>query len=248
MQTKTVLNNVDHHSLKVDTRAANSPELHVNRTIAYTPEIADLHKEFPLMFYREPVSGTLQLHAILGLDKDENLFVDENGWQSRFVPAQLACGPFSLVMSQATETPAQPYLCFDEHDARINETTGEPVFLPYGGESAYLTHVKKALQVAQAGATYDPTLLTLAEQMEVLEPVSIKINLSSEHQVSFNDYWCVSDKALAALDADKLQTLNQHGALGLLFFIASSMSNFQQLIDRKQSRSALIQPSMQTEP
>ena len=91
MSNAIVLNNVDHKDIKVDTQPAST--LDVNRTLAYATE---LHKEFPLVFHKNPETGLTQLHAILGLERDENLFVGENGWTTRFVPALLARGPFSL--------------------------------------------------------------------------------------------------------------------------------------------------------
>ena len=69
-----VLNNIDHQNLKIDTRHdANSSE-EVNRCVVYSTEIGELHKEFPLVFYKQPDTGQTQLHAILGLEKNENLF------------------------------------------------------------------------------------------------------------------------------------------------------------------------------
>lgn len=241
MKTTTVLNNVDHKDLKVNLQVNAMADCRVNRTLAYTPEIQDLHKEFPLLFYRHPDTQALQLHAILGLDKNENLFLDETGWRSRFVPAQLACGPFSIAYHQQSDAAQpQPFLCFNDQDERVNRSTGEPVFLPLGGESAYLQHVKKALQVIETGAQYDNTLFTLAEQMNLLEPVSVQIKLSAEHQVNFNDYLCINAQALSALSGEALSRLNQYGALSLLFFILSSMSNFQQLIDRKSAQTTML--------
>ncbi|AXR05554.1 SapC family protein [Salinimonas sediminis] len=241
MKTTTVLNNVDHKDLKINLHLTAMADCKVNRTLAYTPEIQDLHKEFPLLFYRDPATQTIQLHAILGLDKNENLFIDDTGWQSRFVPAQLACGPFSIAYHQQDDSAqAKPFLCFDEQDERVSNTTGESVFLPMGGESAYLQHVKKALQVIETGAQYDNTLFTLAQEMDLLEPVSVQIKLSDDHQVNFNDYLSINEQALANLSGDALARLNQYGTLSLLFFILSSMSNFQQLIDRKSAQAATL--------
>jgi hypothetical protein len=93
MSKAIVLNNVDHKNLKVDTQLEST--LNVNRSLVYATEIGDLHKEFPLIFHKNSETGQTQLHAILGLERDENLFVGEHGWTTRFVPALLARGPFS---------------------------------------------------------------------------------------------------------------------------------------------------------
>ena len=241
MSKPTVLNNVDHKDLKVDTRLSLHTTDQVNRTRIYASEISDLHKEFPLMFYKVPESGELQIHGILGLQKDENLFVNEQGWTTRFVPAVLGRGPFSIAYRESDNAPPEPFICVDMDDPRVGESTGEDVFLPMGGESGYLTYVKKALQTIETGSKFNQTLFTLVEEMDLLEPVTIEIKLSNVEQVSFSSYYSISQEKLSQLSGEQLQRLNQFGMLGSLFFMLSSLGNFQRLIDLKNAKSAMIQ-------
>ncbi len=242
MSKAIVLNNVDHKNLRVDIRPESSSVEHVNRCGVFTTEISDLHKEFPLVFHKHPDSGETQLHAILGLDKDENLFLDESGWTSRFVPALLARGPFSLGFKKPGSEGNQqsdPIICIDIDDPRVTSEKGEELFLQFGGEAPYLEYVKKALQTIEGGMTYDKTLYTLVESMELLEPVSIQLKLSNEEEVNFSHYHTVNQNKLAQLDSESLTKLNQFGVLSLLFFILSSMGNFQRLIELKNAKSAM---------
>jgi hypothetical protein len=242
MSKTTVLNNVDHKNLKVDTRPQSSKSQKVNRTLVHTTEISELHKEFPLVFYKHPDTGQTQLHAILGLEKDENLFIGSNGWTSRFVPALLARGPFSLgYKKSAVDDTAQsePLICIDLLDPRVNNEQGEDIFLQFGGEAPYLNYVKKALQTIEQGLQFDKTLYTLVDDMDLLEPVSIQIKLSNIDEVNFSHYYTINQQKLAQLDSENLSKLHQYGVLSLLFFVLSSMGNFQQLIALKNAKSAM---------
>lgn len=242
MSNITVLNNIDHSTLKVNVNPADNTSLNVNRTQVYASEIADLQKEFPVLIYREEATETLQLHAILGLEKDENLFLDDNGWMTRFVPSLLARGPFSIGYPQAKdegEKPA-PMICIDLDDARVNEDTGEDIFLPMGGESSYLQYVKKALQTVETGAQYNQTLFALVTEMDLLEPVSVEIKLSNVEQVKLNNYYTINQQKLASLSGEQLTRLNQFGMLGPLYLLMASMGNFQRLIALKNARNAMI--------
>lgn len=242
MKKTTVLNNVDHKSLKIDCRPQSSKTLAVNRTLVHTSEIGELHKEFPLVFYKHPDTGQTQLHAILGLEKDENLFVSANGWSTRFVPALLARGPFSLGYKKSEQTntqQAEPLICIDLDDPRVNTEQGEALFLPFGGEAPYLNYVKKALQTIEQGLVFDKTLYTLVDTMNLLEPVSIQIKLNNVDEVNFSDYYTINQDKLASLEAESLSQLHQYGVLSLLFFVLSSMGNFQQLIALKNAKSAM---------
>lgn len=243
MSKATVLNNVDHKNLKVDTRPESSNSKHVNRTLVHATEIAELQKEFPLVFYKHPDTGQTELHAILGLEKDENLFIGKNGWTTRFVPALLARGPFSLGYKKPeneNEEPSAPIICVDMEDPRVNTEVGEDIFLQFGGEAPYLDYVKKALQTIESGMQFDKTLYTLVESMALLEPVSIQIKLSNVEEVNFSDYYTVNQQKLTQLDGESLSKLNQFGVLSLLYFVLSSMVNFQQLIELKNAKSAMF--------
>jgi hypothetical protein len=243
MSKATVLNNVDHKNLKVDTRPESNHNKQVNRSMVHATEISELHKEFPLVFYKHTGTEKLQLHVILGLEKDENLFVGDSGWITRFVPALLARGPFSLgykKTQEESESPADPIICIDTDDPRVNTELGEDIFLQFGGEAPYLEYVKKALQTIDSGIQFDKTLFTLVESMDLLEPVSIQIKLSNVEEINFSDYYTINQQKLANLTGENLRTLNQYGVLSLLYFVLSSMGNFQQLIALKNAKSAMF--------
>lgn len=239
MSKAIVLNNVDHKDVKVETQPSSNEN--VNRTLVHATEINELHKEFPLVFYKHPDTGESQLHAILGLAKDENLFLDENGWTTRFVPALLARGPFSLGYKKTeNDEKTDPVICIDMADPRVNTEQGEDIFLPFGGEAPYLEYVKKALQTIDSGLQFDKTLFTLIDSMDLLEPVAIQIKLSNVEEVNFSDYYTINQEKLMQLDAENLATLNRYGVLSLLYFILSSMGNFQTLTTLKSANSAMV--------
>jgi hypothetical protein len=210
--------------------------------MVYATEIGELHKEFPLVFYKQPETGQTQLHAIFGLAKDENLFLGDNGWTTRFVPALLARGPFSLGYKKPEDANSQqqdPVICIDLEDPRVSTENGEDIFLQFGGEAPYLNYVKKALQAIDSGMQFDKTLFSLVESMDLLEPVSINIKLSNVEEVNFSDYFTVNQEKLAKLDGASLAELNQYGVLSLLYFVLSSMGNFQTLMELKNAKSAM---------
>jgi len=241
MNKAIVLNNIDHKDIKVDTRPESNKK--VNRSTIYATEISELHKEFPLVFYKHPDSGQTQLHAILGLEKDENLFLGASGWTTRFVPALLARGPFSLGYKKTEndgDEPADPIICIDMDDPQVNKEFGEDIFLEFGGEAPYLNYIKKVLQTINSGVQFDKTLFTLVESMDLLEPVAIQIKLSNVEEVNFSDYYTINQDKLAQLSGENFSKLSQYGVLSLLYFVLSSMGNFQQLIALKNAKSALF--------
>jgi hypothetical protein len=96
------------------------------------------------------------------------------------------------------------------------------------------------LQTIENGMKFDKTLYSLVQEFDLLEPVSIQIKLSNIQEVNFNDYYAVNQEKLAQLDGESLAKLNQYGVLSLLYFVLSSMGNFQQLTEFKNAKSAMF--------
>ena len=55
----------------------------VNRAVALSAEFNELHREFPLLLRKTEEAPGFVAHAILGFEKDENLFVEGDRWTTR---------------------------------------------------------------------------------------------------------------------------------------------------------------------
>ncbi|RYG52825.1 MAG: hypothetical protein EOO01_05900, partial [Chitinophagaceae bacterium] len=93
-------------------------------------------REFAIIFRRRDEG--LQAYALLGLDRDENLFLSGDYWTSRYVPASHQRGPFSIGMVRGTsDAVSQPMLHVDRDDPRVGDDDGLPLFLEHGGNTPY---------------------------------------------------------------------------------------------------------------
>ena len=242
--TKAVtLNNVDHKDLKIDTRYCAEYGNNVNRALVFTSEFGELQREYPILFHKDPETENCQAHVLLGLERDENLFLNDNGWQARYIPAVMARGPFMIgFQKQGGDSDAQPepVIHIEMDNPRVGVESGEPVFLPYGGDAPYLEKVSKALQVIHSGAKYDKTFFSILNELELLEPVNIEINLSNIEQISLSNYYTINDEKLSALNPEQLAKLHSLGCLKLAYLALSSLGNIPSLIDMKNKKSAIV--------
>jgi len=243
MTNAVVLNNEEHQNVRVDTRYASEFGDNINRVLAFSTEFSDLQKEYPILFHRDPDSGKLQAHAILGFDRDENLFLDQGRWRGHYVPGVLARGPFLIgfqKQEQGGEQRNEPVIHIDMDNPRVGAEDGEALFLPFGGYSPYLERVMKTLQVIHKGVTFDKTLFAVLEEMDLLEPVAIEVTLSNIQQYDFHNYLTVNEQKLAEIKGEKLEKLHSLGVLRLLYFAQASLGNFQRLIDMKNQKNAMV--------
>lgn len=238
MTNRVLLNNVDHHDLRVI--AGHSAEFgdSVNQVLIFPTEFEDIQREYPILF-RKDANGEFQSVALLGLDRDENLFLDKIGWQGRYVPAAQQRGPFSIGLAAqqwADEPRAEPMIHVDLDHPRISREKGEPLFLQHGGNAPYLEHVARTLRVIYAGLEISKPMFAAFEQAGLIEPVRLEIKISDTEQYDVSSYCTVGEDRLAGLDGATLEHLNKAGFLRLAFSVASSLHNVNRLIELKNRR------------
>ena len=238
MTDRVLLNNVEHADLRVVTR--HGPEFgdSVNQVLVFPTEFDDIQRDYPIFFRRDP-NGALQSIALLGLDRDENLFLGEQGWQGRYVPAVLQRGPFLIGLQERAadgEARREPMVHIDLDHPRVSRSEGLPLFLPHGGNAPYLNHIAGVLRTIYAGIEATAPMFAAFEEAGLIEPLSLEIEIDEARKYVLPDLFTIGRKALAALDGARLEQLNRAGFLGVAFLVASSMSNVSRLIELKNAK------------
>jgi hypothetical protein len=229
MPRPVALDNVAHADLRVARRHGAAHGDAVNQALLFPTEFAEAQREFPILFRRDPQEG-LQAVALLGLDRDENLFLDGDRWISRHIPLILQRGPFLIGLA---EDGAAPTIQIDLDDPRVGAADGEPLFLPHGGQTRYLDHIGKMLAAIHVGMGDAAPLYAAFDALGLIQPVALELMLDDERRYVIHDHEVLSAEKLAALGPDALDQLNRAGHLGTAFLLAASLGNMARLIERK---------------
>jgi hypothetical protein len=234
--TIALLNNVDHHDLRVITRHGAEFGEATNQVLAFPTEFEELQREYPILFRRDG-EGALRPVALLGLSRDENLFLDGNeGWQARYVPALFRRGPFSIA---APDTPeSEPMIRVDLDHPRVSRTEGTPVFLPQGGNTPYLEQVSAVLRAIYVGHHLLEPMVAAFEAAGLLRQVNLEARVGENEVHAVAGVFIIDRERLAALSANELAELHEGGFLQAAFFAAASLGNVQRLADLKGRRIA----------
>jgi hypothetical protein len=240
MTDRVLLNNVDHADLRVVTR--HGPEFGdgVNQVLVFPTEFDALQREYPILF-RKDANGELQAVALLGLDRDENLFLTDDGWNARYVPATQQRGPFSIALQDAQpgrDGQAQPMIHIDLDHPRVSRSDGEPLFLPAGGNSTYLQHVARLLGTIYDGLEVSRPFFAGLEELGLIEPIMLEVKLSDREAYELPDVYTVSQSRLAELGGDDLERLHRSGLLRAAYAVISSLGNVAWLVEAKNRKLA----------
>ena len=228
------INNIDHANLRVSPRAGSAFGDAANQALIFPAEFEEAQREFAIIFRRRDEG--LQAYALLGLDRDENLFLEDGRWTSDYVPAVQRRGPFSVGIDGSRPDGAgqgDPLVYIDCADPRVGADDGLPLFLEHGGNAPLLDHIASVLRVLHEGVTSAPAIYAEFEDAGLLQPVDIQISLSDEDGYELPDLLTIDQSALAELSGEPLETLHRSGLLRAATMAASSLGNIQHLIDRK---------------
>jgi hypothetical protein len=227
-----LLNNLDHADLRI--AQGHGPEFGdaVNLTRVFPPEFEALQREYPIVFQPDE-SGSLQPVALMGLRRDENLFLDAGQWRARYVPAAHRRGPFSIAISR--DAAEEPQIHVDLKHPRVVSKDGEPVFRAHGGATPYLESVRDVLGVIFDGLRSWPALLAIWTRLDLLQPVSIDLDLGGGGVMTLTDFHVLERERLMSLDAPALGALHAEGALIPAVHAASSLGNLDVLAQRARS-------------
>lgn len=235
MTNRVALNNVDHADIRVIARNAAQYGDSVNQVIIFPTEFEEIQRDYPIFFHRD-TNGALQPIALLGLDRDENLFLGEDGWQGRYVPAALQCGPFTIALAERDSGRQEPMIHIDLDNPRVSGSEGLPLFLPHGGNTPYLEHITRVLRAIYAGLDVTEPMFAAFQEAGLIQPISVEIELSDVRKYVLPDLFAINGSALARLDGARLERLHEAGFLALAFLAAASLGNVSRLIDLKNAK------------
>lgn len=236
MTRHVLLNNITHKDLKVVTRYSADYGDNVSGVVTFPTEYVDIQREYPILFRKDPTTHEFQSIALLGFEKNENLFLEEGGWNASYIPGIVTRGPF-LIGFQEQEIDGdyrkEPVIHIDMDNPRLSETDGEPVFLQHGGNTAYLERVAATLNLIHQGMAMSKAMFRAFESLGLIETVAIEIVLNDSQTINLNGYYTISEEKLMELNGEALVTLNRSGFLRCAFLVAASLANVKKLIDIK---------------
>jgi len=229
------INNIDHADLRVSPQAGREFGDAANQALVFPSEFEDLQREFAIIFRRRDAG--IQAYALLGLDRDENLFLADDRWTSRYVPASHRRGPFSIGIARPSTEGGigEPLVHIDMDDPRVGDGDGLPLFLEHGGNAPYLDHMIGVLRLLYQDMDNAPAAYAALDDAGLLTPVTLTVDVSEERRYTVPDVLVIDTERLAQLSGEPLDRLHRSGLLRLATLAVASLGNIQQLIVRKQA-------------
>jgi len=235
MPSFDVLDNINHANLKVKFEFGEEHGNAVNHTVVFATEFDALQREYPI-YFKQDDNNKYYAVVLLGLDKDENLFLNQQSWNADYIPAVQMRGPFALEIPQqdpASNEAVDPIVRIDVTDSRVGSEHGHDLFLPMGGHAPYLEESIKTLQRIHVGAQANDDFFSKLASFNLIEAITVQANYGDTLSYTIPDMFTINKTKLAELSGDQLFELNQLGLLEHCFAVLSSNANMSRLINMK---------------
>lgn len=234
MPNHVLLNNVDHHDLRVITGIAAGLGDEVSSAPTFPAEFRDLQAYYPIAFH---VSGDGQVQplALLGLRQGENLFLDGDHWNVPYRPLAIRRHPFLIGVADG-----EPMIHIDLDHPRVSRDgdVGEALFLEFGGNTPLLEKSASILRSLHDGLQSNAAFGQALHQHQLLEPFVLDIQFDNGEPHRLVGLHIIAEERLYALDGAALQALARSGHLHAIHMAIASLSHLRDLIDRANRRHA----------
>jgi hypothetical protein len=236
-----LLDNAAHQDLKVRTGYSAEFGDSINSVLIFPTEFVFVQREYPILFRKDP-SGQLQSVALLGLDKDENLFLENGKWNARYVPAVQQRGPF-LIGFRKNETSGEVVQrAGDSHrPSTIRESARRRANRCSCGTVAMRRIWSAPIECCSSsieGPRRSPPMFAAFEETGILDSMEIEVALDERTKYKLPGFVTISEQRLAKLDGAQLERLNKPGFLHFATFALASLGNFNWLIELKNRKRA----------
>lgn len=236
MPNHVLLNNVEHKDLKVITTRSAEYGDNKQYAITFSWEFRSIQADYPILFRKGVEVGEFIPVALFGFEEDENLFLNDAGWDANYIPLTVEQEPFLIGFQQSAsggDAANEPVIHVDLDSPRISNTEGQAVFEAHGGISPYLDRVNSVLNTINEGYAVHQLFIRELVEHGLLETVAVDIELNDGSKNRLMGFYTINEGALYDLGGDILGSLNEKGFLEPIYMAIASLSNIRSLIDRK---------------
>ena len=194
-------------------------------------EFALAGNQYPIAFVQDPETKSYFPVAIMGLEQNKNLFVnEENKFEGRYMPARYTHKPLTLVPNPSDKTHFA--IAIDMDSPLVQEEEGDAMFNEDGSESEHLEARKKALMGYVENEHITKSFADVLVEHELLTSRNINVKVKGK-EYNLNGLYIVDEKKFNELSDDAFIAIRKRGFLGPIYAHLGSMHQVTSLIQRQ---------------
>jgi len=232
MSQYQILNKERHRRLRVRTGYDAALGDAVMYVMTYPMEFRDIQSCYPILFTKDPNTGGFFAAALLGLQADQNLFLQGDRWDATYVPTMVQRQPF-LIAAGGEGNDKPPMVSLDLDHPRVSQDEGEALFDSQGEPSEFLNQKIGLLGKLHRGLQHSSGFIDALLQHQLLVQIVLDLAFTDGGKKTLQGFYCIAEERLYQLKGDVLESLHQAGYLQPVFMAVASLSRVRDLIERR---------------
>jgi hypothetical protein len=183
--------------------------------------------DYPIAFTRA-TDGEIVPVALLGIRRDENLFVAEGKWRrDTYIPAFVRRYPFIPAQTATTELA----VCIDDKYPGFAAGSGTPLFDEKGEPAPLLEQAIELMQDYDAECKRTASFMRVLGELDLLKELSIRIEMKDGASFALSGVLGIDETKFAKLPKDAVWDLHRAGYLAPIYAHLFSQVRLKRLID-----------------
>lgn len=209
----------------------------VFRTLTALPlsyaEFGAACRDYPIAFVSGDGGTSFLPMAVLGLQNQQNLFVNEGGsWDAGvYLPAYIRRYPFCMTrVTVSGNEQAERIACVEK---RAINNKGEALYDAKGEPLPVWEERRKLLFEYEADLVRSEEMCRTLAELQLLETFTMQAVPNQGAPIAMTGMYRVAEGKIAGLTPDQLKSLVQKGILARVYAHLISLNNFGRLLDRR---------------
>ncbi|SFS05156.1 SapC family protein [Yoonia litorea] len=239
MQDMVPLSSERHKDASISRDAGFSFSNKMTHVPVLLSELQSLSRDYATGFLQ--ADDKIALVAVLGLQAEENLYVDQKGsWAVSYIPAMLRQYPFAALVDNQSEKSKAVLCVASGFEGLNNEGRGQPLFDAEGKPTKLTMSAREFVSQTSADAQRTESFARMLRDRDLLVPLKAILQGPEGETRGLEGLYVASKKAVDALSAEDLKTMQQSGALAAIHTHLASIANLQALANRIRKSEASV--------
>lgn len=238
----TGLDTLAHRNLRINPKASAVDRFRSFASAMITfAEFGTAQREYPILFVdadKDEKTGKQQVApvALFGLEKGENLFIENDLWAGEYMPALFRTYPFTLARL-SPDRADQWAVVFDASWEGIKiDGPGEALFDAEGKATPYLEGLHKFASDVESDIERTRVGGQRLVELGLLKGMRFDATLADGTKIGLDGFLALDEDKFNALPDATIVELHRNGLLGLLHMHRLSLGNMQRLLTKRMER------------
>ncbi|MEW9797208.1 SapC family protein [Alteromonas sp. CYL-A6] len=198
-------------------------------------EFAQLGSCMPIVFIQDPKAERYHVVAMLGMEANQNMYIEGDKWKAPHVPMNILRYPFDV------RPDGDKLGVFIDENCDMFGDEGERLFTESGEPSEFLQNRQNLLGELANSEMVTKRFVEKVVELDLLDPIQIRLTYVDGSARNVTGMFSINERKLLELSDEVVLELHKNGFLGAMYALMLSLGQLNRLVELSNSTDKPIQ-------